>query len=121
MKDIQKLAELVIPYDLELDRPAIPDYFHSLPGKAILSEVQVKNNGAIQFGQNAEAKSLHPKQGGFTVSYRVQVSKDRYVLLVMGDITKYAVNTIVNAANENLDNCGGVALAISEAGRPMHV
>ena len=36
-----------------------------------------------------------------------------------GDITKMKVDAIVNAANDNLDHCGGVALAISNAGGPI--
>ena len=36
-----------------------------------------------------------------------------------GDITKMKVDAIVNAANDDLDHCGGVALAISNAGGPI--
>jgi len=35
---------------------------------------------------------------------------------VLGDITKYPVDAIVNAANEDLAHIGGVAKAIADAG-----
>jgi len=38
------------------------------------------------------------------------------IVLVLGDITKYPVDAIVNAANEDLQHAGGVAKAIADAG-----
>ncbi len=38
------------------------------------------------------------------------------LLLVRGDITRYKADAIVNAANERLDHCGGVARAIVDQG-----
>jgi len=38
------------------------------------------------------------------------------IVLLLGDITKYAVDAIVNAANEDLAHIGGIAKAIADAG-----
>uniref|UniRef100_A0A8B8E811 Poly [ADP-ribose] polymerase n=1 Tax=Crassostrea virginica TaxID=6565 RepID=A0A8B8E811_CRAVI len=41
---------------------------------------------------------------------------DKKFIVMNGDVTKLTVDVIVNAANEDLDHCGGLALAISRAG-----
>ena len=41
------------------------------------------------------------------------------IVLVLGDITKYPVDAIVNAANEDLAHIGGVAKAIADAGNVL--
>ncbi|MBN3303575.1 PAR14 polymerase, partial [Amia calva] len=41
------------------------------------------------------------------------------LMVRQGDITKEKVDAIVNAANENLDHIGGVAMVISQAGGPL--
>jgi len=38
------------------------------------------------------------------------------IMLVLGDITNYRADAIVNAANEDLSHIGGVAKAIADAG-----
>jgi O-acetyl-ADP-ribose deacetylase (regulator of RNase III) len=49
------------------------------------------------------------------------VTSHQNILLVYGDITKYPVDAIVNAANKELDHIGGIALAIANAGTSYHV
>ena len=44
---------------------------------------------------------------------------NKCIILVLGDITKYPVDTVVNAANEDLMHIGGVAKAIADAGNVL--
>ena len=42
---------------------------------------------------------------------------DKKFIVMRGDVTKLTVDVIVNATNGNLIHCGGLALAISTAGK----
>lgn len=42
---------------------------------------------------------------------------DKKLVVMQGDVTKLEVDVIVNAANGELDHCGGLALAVSKAGQ----
>jgi hypothetical protein len=42
---------------------------------------------------------------------------DKKFIVMKGDVTKLKVDVIVNAANGDLDHCGGLALAIAKAGQ----
>ena len=42
---------------------------------------------------------------------------DKILIVMRGDVTKLPVDVIVNAANEDLDHCDGLALAISRGGK----
>ncbi|XP_029023651.1 uncharacterized protein LOC114866123 [Betta splendens] len=53
-----------------------------------------------------------------TVVARYALCDGLQVLVCQGDITKLEADALVNAANEDLDHCGGVAAALSKAGGP---
>ncbi len=51
-------------------------------------------------------------ESSFKIHCQAELQSGCKLLLVRGDITGYKVDAIVNAANERLDHCGGVAKAI---------
>ncbi|XP_034532872.1 protein mono-ADP-ribosyltransferase PARP14-like [Notolabrus celidotus] len=55
---------------------------------------------------------------GNTVVASYHLQEGLQVLVCQGDITKQNADALVNAANEDLDHCGGVAAALSQAGGP---
>uniref|UniRef100_A0A665WTM8 Macro domain-containing protein n=1 Tax=Echeneis naucrates TaxID=173247 RepID=A0A665WTM8_ECHNA len=61
--------------------------------------------------------SLRFSEGDAPVASYI-LSDGLQVLVRQGDITKLEADALVNAANEDLDHCGGVALALSKAGGP---
>ena len=61
-----------------------------------------ENTGLADLGKIVELKKEFEQNGIFTKIYQ-------------GSITRAKVDAIVNAANERLDNCGGVAEVISKA------
>ena len=61
-----------------------------------------KNSSCTSLGENVQVKLIIDQNGITTKIYE-------------GSITRARVDAIVNAANERLDNCGGVAEVISKA------
>ncbi|XP_070711001.1 protein mono-ADP-ribosyltransferase PARP14-like [Pempheris klunzingeri] len=61
--------------------------------------------------------SLNLGEGATTVA-SYSLCDGLQVLVCHGDITKQDADALVNAANEDLDHCGGVAAALSKAGGP---
>ncbi|XP_030018836.1 protein mono-ADP-ribosyltransferase PARP14-like [Sphaeramia orbicularis] len=66
-------------------------------------------------GQSLSSLTLSEKD---TVVASYWIRGGLQVLVCLGDITKQEADALVNAANEELDHCGGVAAALSQAGGP---
>ena len=47
---------------------------------------------------------------------QVKLDSNKRIVIVHGDITEYSAEAIVNAANAELEHCGGVARAIVDKG-----
>ncbi|XP_076580590.1 protein mono-ADP-ribosyltransferase PARP14-like [Chaetodon auriga] len=104
-----------------IDLPGAVRYFSSPPGRDNLLCVARSQKCLVQLQE--QPHTTRPNlaslsQGGLTIaSYSLRDGVQ--VLVCQGDITKQDADALVNAANEDLDHCGGVAAALSKAGGPQ--
>ncbi|XP_044040522.1 protein mono-ADP-ribosyltransferase PARP14-like isoform X2 [Siniperca chuatsi] len=107
-----------------IDLPGAVRYFKSPSGRENILSVAHSQKCLIQLQEQPNttrqnmASGAHLSKGGTTVaSYSLRDGLQ--VLVCQGDITKQDADALVNAANEDLDHCGGVAAALSKAGGPQ--
>jgi len=101
-----------------IDRPGIPQYLQSDRGLQAISSMESKHQAHIAEvvdGFVEKTVTMAPSAGP-SVKLTVTVGKKFVMKIVVGDITKYKVDAIVNAANGSLDHAGGVARSIVDEG-----
>uniref|UniRef100_A0A7N8Y3A1 Poly [ADP-ribose] polymerase n=1 Tax=Mastacembelus armatus TaxID=205130 RepID=A0A7N8Y3A1_9TELE len=97
-----------------IDLPGAVGYFETPFGKQNLLSFAQSQKCLIQLQKQSHTTG-HNSASAVT-SYRLRGGIQ--VLVCHGDITKQDADALVNAANECLDHCGGVAAALSKAGGP---
>ena len=120
---LQDLCGKVISADHDIDRPGMNKYFNSKKGRDAVKAAQ-DTYRAICVDPKTIVKpvALPPPTN---VSIFATKSKELYTTAIRGatirvfsgDITKHNVDVIVNAANGGLMHAGGLAAAISKAGK----
>uniref|UniRef100_A0A3B4WTB6 Poly [ADP-ribose] polymerase n=1 Tax=Seriola lalandi dorsalis TaxID=1841481 RepID=A0A3B4WTB6_SERLL len=91
--------------------------FGSQGGRSLILSVAHSQKCLIQCQeQNLASGTRLSNRGTLVASY--SLCDGLQVLVCQGDITKQDADALVNAANEDLDHCGGVAAALSKAGGP---
>ncbi|KAM3590232.1 uncharacterized protein V6R79_006267 [Siganus canaliculatus] len=105
-----------------IDLPGATRYFLSPSGRESIVTVAHSHKCLIQLQEKVYAtdpnlRSGERLSGGSTTKYCLNNGLE--VLVCQGDITKQDTDALVNAANEDLDHCGGVAAALSKAGGPQ--
>ncbi|XP_071170581.1 protein mono-ADP-ribosyltransferase PARP14-like isoform X3 [Mytilus edulis] len=100
----------------------IRDYFLSPPGKKETIDIGKKHSSVVlQEKDYSEEKARRAEKGGeLRLSApgvkRVFIHDEVHkIYLVEGDITQLDIDAIVNAANNDMDHCGGLAKAIADA------
>lgn len=101
----------------------IRDYFLSPPGKKETVDIGKKHSSVVLLETDySEEKARRAEKGGeLRLSApgvkRVFIHDEVHkIYLVEGDITQLDIDAIVNAANNDMDHCGGLAKAIADAG-----
>ncbi|KAF3697770.1 Poly [ADP-ribose] polymerase 14 [Channa argus] len=98
-KEVEELSEIVTQFIL--DQSTEQNTFH-------LQEY---------YKSTRDLGRLSLSEGNILVA-SYSLCEELQVLVCQGDITKQEADALVNAANEDLDHCGGVAAALSKAGGP---
>ena len=118
VKRMQGLLTKVVERKKTIDRPGIAQYLQSTRGQQSVRTIE-KNHDAY-IGEITESDAGKPAAMTPAVSASVKltvtVGKKFVTKIVVGDITEYKVDAIVNAANGLLDHSGGVAGAIVDKG-----
>ncbi|XP_070849302.1 protein mono-ADP-ribosyltransferase PARP14-like [Chaetodon trifascialis] len=104
-----------------VDLPGAVRYFNSPLGRDNLLRVARSQKCLVQLQEQPHTTRPNlaslSKEGLTVASYSLRDGLQ--VLVCQGDITKQDADALVNAANEDLDHCGGVAAALSKAGGPQ--
>ncbi|XP_071767024.2 protein mono-ADP-ribosyltransferase PARP14-like isoform X1 [Centroberyx gerrardi] len=118
------LLDSLVRETVTIDLPGALRYFQSPTGTETLQSVGHSQQCLIQLQDQHSptrenwASGAGLSKGGTTVA-RYCLHRGLQVLVCKGDITKEHADALVNAANEDLDHCGGVAAALSDAGGPQ--
>ncbi|XP_030018799.1 protein mono-ADP-ribosyltransferase PARP14-like [Sphaeramia orbicularis] len=103
---------------ISIDMPGAVRYFRSPSGRDALLKASRDYKCVVQLEENIAGLNLSSlREGTVVASYSLRGGLQ--VLVCQGDITKLEADVLVNAANEDLDHCGGVAAALSKAGGPQ--
>lgn len=123
-----EISNKVLEKEKVLDRPGMSNYLHSTRGKKQIEGIQSTHQVFIEEWEEANRSSLqtfesrkrrlNAKVTDVTpqVLIETKLHGSFIVKVVLGDITSYKVDAIVNAANGQLDHIGGVARHIVDKG-----
>ena len=122
-KEILKLQAAVKERQITISRPGICQYFLSnVQGQTILRGIESEAKVCIEVEVNKEdtgnfEQSVTPnskfKKVGFGTTAEIKT-----VNVIVGDITEFKADVIVNAANDRLAHASGIAGDISRKGGP---
>ena len=121
---IQELQCAVKEHQIQMSRPGICQYFYNHPnGQMSLKGIETAAQVCIEMGVDDDDVDVSKHNIGtpqFTRIYFGTASGLKTIAIFVGDITEFnRAEVIVNAANEDLQHGGGVALAIAKKGGPI--
>ncbi|XP_041841507.1 protein mono-ADP-ribosyltransferase PARP14-like isoform X2 [Melanotaenia boesemani] len=98
---------------ITIDLPAAVRYFQSHSGRDSLLQVSNSHKSLVQFEEQPHISRNITEVAKYSLQSGIKL------LVYKGDITQQYADVLVNAANEDLDHCGGVAAALSKAAGPQ--
>lgn len=118
VKRMQVLLEKVIEREKTINRPGILQYLQSARGQQSIRSIEAQRQACIkEVVESAAGKPVAiTAAAGPAGKLTISVGKKFTIKIVLGDITEYKVDAIVNAANRSLDHTGGVAGSIVDKG-----
>ena len=122
VRDFQRWQNVVKMQQFSVDKPGLPKFLTSDAGQHSLQRLERQNQVVIEsagmYAQKGEV--LVPNAGSSAVDTssmsHVTLPSGATVEVVRGDLTKFHVDAVVNAANRRLDHNRGLAKAIVQAG-----
>ncbi|XP_064602045.1 protein mono-ADP-ribosyltransferase PARP14-like [Liolophura sinensis] len=123
---LEEMTGKVTSKRYHVDKPGYPKYLISEKGMEFLSTVELKHQVVICESSKQDASMAEEefvmvsKQSSdkHTIKASVSLPGNRTIMVVKGDMTKYRVDAMVNAANDRLQHIGGLAAAILRKGGP---
>ena len=122
VRDFQRWQNVVKIQQFPVDKPGLPKFLTSVAGQHSLQSLERQHQVVIEpVGKYAQKGNvLAPNAGPSAVDTssmsRVTLPGGATVEVVRGDLTKFHVDAVVNAANRRLDHNRGLAKAIVQAG-----
>ncbi|XP_055982684.1 protein mono-ADP-ribosyltransferase PARP14-like [Sorex fumeus] len=115
MNLLKRARDSVYVRSVQIDKPGVRHFFQE---KARFYKSEVKR----QFGCFIELQENEEKEGGGSDGQkcylRMDVSPGVSLSVQQGNLTRFPVEVVVNAANEDLKHFGGLAAALSKAAGP---
>lgn len=108
--------------NLHVIPPGTCKFFHQTNTKLALRGLETEKGVSIclEVKQRAATEKSQPPSQNLVKVCIAHTKEFKRITIYVGDITEFTkADVIVNAANERLDHCGGVAKAIAQKGGPL--
>ncbi len=115
----QELTSTLFTDDLIVDKPGAKKYFLS-QGSLFLSTIMTEFSCVVVLrpeNQEEDEEENYEEENGFCYC-KVKTTSGVLVSVSKADICSFSVDAVVNAANEDLQHIGGLALALLKAAGP---
>ena len=123
---IYEIVKSIYKKNYTLNKAGIVRYMHSDPGRAKITLIEKKNKVVIEMNTRDDSddearESVHTgtSRSTWTETAVCSTPTGQTITTVVGDITDFSVDVIVNCANKELKHVGGLAKVIVDKGIPF--